>query len=771
MEIQRGVMKSIKPFIDAGFNTVPLKGELKRLESGKKTTPIFEADWKHKALVNRNEKVTTIGGMLTGEINGIIAVDCDDGPTWTLFNTLDIDYTFKFVSKGKEGGTIIYKQPIDLKTSFSIRNEELNLDFFSEQGFVYLPTESNESKVAWDINNVDDLPELKEPPASTLALIKNLYIQYTLGKGTIQKEVNQTNTSTSYLAPLVKILVQEGRVIPRIFRILTPKDFRDTTEYIANGYLNPKEVADGRGSEYLSKVSAILGSDPSIDEELYVKAMELINTLWDNPMESDKFDNTIVFPMIEGKAQINGERIWKYDAHWETRGLRVHTKRSEVVDVFYDEKKQNYFLSNQLTGKHMKFNKEAELFQHLEVVSAVALKRAEVKSVMPLVNTTIRPELPPGFFEEDDIGKETAYNLFQQSVPLGIINNPDSYKPLYKEPTTILNYLNTLIPDKVQRRYVLRFLKTKFTTFAYSPVVLYFLGISGSGKDTFVSLLEQILGEENEYIAKPSANEFIEKHNGWLIDKYFAQLDEYGDQLQIFSQKQEALGKIKSYTGKKVIQIRQMRADGYALKHAITFILTANTNPLVIDENDRRILLIETPNILREADWIQAEGGMTLVIDKLQTEIKDFAYYLATEVEALAMDEYNNPPLSGSKVRLIAQMLQPADKLIFSLKHQLVESILDMIEEADFNPFDSIKDVSENGLHELLINAYPDQQISKKSLSIAIKKYGINKLPTTRSGVKDYRCIFSTVSSALIKREFEDQETDSGNAINSMPEI
>jgi energy-coupling factor transporter ATP-binding protein EcfA2 len=301
--------------------------------------------------------------------------------------------------------------------------------------------------------------------------------------------------------------------------------------------------------------------------------------------------------------------------------------------------------------------------------------------------------------------------------------------------------------------------------------VLYFLGISGSGKDTFVSLLEQILGEENEYIAKPSANEFIEKHNGWLIDKYFAQLDEYGDQLQIFSQKQEALGKIKSYTGKKVIQIRQMRADGYALKHAITFILTANTNPLVIDENDRRILLIETPNILREADWIQAEGGMTLVIDKLQTEIKDFAYYLATEVEALAMDEYNNPPLSGSKVRLIAQMLQPADKLIFSLKHQLVESILDMIEEADFNPFDSIKDVSENGLHELLINAYPDQQISKKSLSIAIKKYGINKLPTTRSGVKDYRCIFSTVSSALIKREFEDQETDSGNAINSMPEI
>ena len=745
-------MKTIKPFIDAGFHTVPLKGELKRLDSGKKTTPIFEENWKHKAAVEKNTKATAIGGMLTGEINKIVAIDCDNENTWKLFSSLDPEYSWRFESKGKIGGTLIYSIPEDLKSSFSLVNEEIKLDFFSNGGFVYLPTKDNSSKLAW---GDEELPELKDMPVATLALVKNLQIQYSLGKGTIQKEVNKTAVIGSYLAPLIKILVQEGQVIPKIFRIITPKDFRDLTQYVAQGYLHPNEVPDGRGSEYLSKVSAILGADPSIDEELYCKAMELINTFWDDPMDLDKLEDTIIHPMVEKRASIDGNILWQFDAHWETRGLRVHTKRAEVLDVFYDERKQNYYTSNQLTGRHMQFTKEAELFQHLEVVSAIAIKRQQVKQVMPLVNTVTRPELQPGFFEEENIGKETAYNLFQQSIPLGIINNPESYKPLYNRPTEILLYLETLIPDRRQRKYILSFLKTKFTTFAYSPVVVYFLGISGSGKDTFVGLLENILGLENEYVAKPSANEFIEKHNGWLIDKYFAQLDEYGDQLQIFSQKQEALGRIKAYTGKEVIQIRQMRADGYALKHAITFILTANSNPLIIDENDRRILLVETPNVLADADWVGAAGGMSIVIDKIHSGVKDFAYYLATEVDALPMDEYTRPPASGSKTKLIAKMLQPADRLVFSLKHSLIEDVQEMIETADYNPFDSTKDVGEIALHELLTRAYPDQNISKRQLSIALKKYAINKLATTRGGGKDYRCVFPLIPMDLVKREFE----------------
>ena len=119
----------------------------------------------------------------------------------------------------------------------------------------------------------------------------------------------------------------------------------------------------------------------------------------------------------------------------------------------------------------------------------------------------------------------------------------------------MLQYLETLVPDDRMRTYLLRFLKRKLTKYEYSPVSLYFLGVQGSGKDTLVEVLEKFLGSER--IAKPSAKEFLEQYNGWILDTYFAQLDEYGNQLSSRDQ-DEALGKLKAYTGKPVISLRKM---------------------------------------------------------------------------------------------------------------------------------------------------------------------------------------------------------------------
>lgn len=755
-------MKTIKPFIDYGFHTVPLRGELIRLEDGKKTTPIFETGWKQKYQDNFNEDATDIGGLLTGEQNNLVAIDCDDKRTWDLFNSLDPDYDFKFISQGKEGGTILYKFPhnrLDLYENFSLQTPLIKLDFFANTGFVYLPTDKNESKVAWKAEKDKELPDLFDMPLSVVTLLENLHQQYSLSKGNIQRQEFHT-TNRHYgmsLAPILQLFVAKGHFLPQLFKILTPKDFRSTPEYIANGYLHPNEVPDGRGSEYLSKISAILGADTSVDEELYVKVMELTNKLWDSPMPATKLDTTIINPMIEGKSAINGEQIWQYDKYWENKSLSIHTKRNELFEVFYDDNKQTYYVANQLSDKYSSFNREAEAFSHVDVITAVPMKRNDMKRAIPLVHTVTKPELPSGKFMMDTPdGEQVAFNLFRQSTELGILNNPEPYTELYNPPETILNFLDTLIPNKRVRDYVMRFLKTKFTTFAYSPVVLYFLGTHGSGKDTFVNILDMILGQDYDYIARPTTNEFLEKHNGWIVDKYFVQLDEYGNQLQAYNQKQEALGKIKAYTGKDTIQIRQMRADGYNIKHAITFIMTANSNPLIIEESDRRILLINTPNPVAEADWVEAAGGMTQVLDKIKAEIKDFCYYLATEVEPLTMDEYNRPLSSGDKYKLIASMLPSIDKLVFCLKHNLTEEIQEMMDLADFNPFESTQYVSENKLYELLVHSTPDGQVSKKSLTVALKKYGINKTPTTKDGAKDYKCLFAQIPSTLLAREFDD---------------
>ena len=79
----------MKKFIELGWHTVPLRGELKRLEDGTKTIPDFKKGWRQTYSSTFNKKVTLIGGAITGKISNIIAVDCDNEVTWHLFRALD----------------------------------------------------------------------------------------------------------------------------------------------------------------------------------------------------------------------------------------------------------------------------------------------------------------------------------------------------------------------------------------------------------------------------------------------------------------------------------------------------------------------------------------------------------------------------------------------------------------------------------------------------------------------------------------------------------
>jgi len=99
------------------------------------------------------------------------------------------------------------------------------------------------------------------------------------------------------------------------------------------------------------------------------------------------------------------------------------------------------------------------------------------------------------------------------------------------------------VPNDKDRLWLLRFIRTKFTTFKYSPIILYFIGAQGSGKDTLFSLLTDIIGIE--YTAKPDTKVFCEQYNGWLMDKFLVQLDEYGNKLTSNAERNIVLGKLQ----------------------------------------------------------------------------------------------------------------------------------------------------------------------------------------------------------------------------------
>ncbi|GAG17752.1 unnamed protein product, partial [marine sediment metagenome] len=259
-----------------------------------------------------------------------------------------------------------------------------------------------------------------------------------------------------------------------------------------------------------------------------------------------------------------------------------------------------------------------------------------------------------------------------------VLNNAFAHKN-YKKPTAILNYLKSLIPNDESREYILRFLRTKLTTFKQSPVILYFIGKAGSGKDTFVSLLSKIIG--GDYVTSPSSKVFLETYNGWTMDKYIVQLDEYGNKVTRAFERQEVLGRLKTYTGSPIIQIRAMRQDGFNYRHSITYILTDNSNPLPIELDDRRFYLIETPNKLSEEKWVKEMGGITKAIDKIDSEVLDFCCYLATDVDNLSPDEYMEPPLTENKEELILSSLPAIKKLTYYIENKKLESLVELFQD------------------------------------------------------------------------------------------
>ena len=309
---------------------------------------------------------------------------------------------------------------------------------------------------------------------------------------------------------------------------------------------------------------------------------------------------------------------------------------------------------------------------------------------------------------------------------LNIIDDPSSYKAMYRRPETTLKFLETLVPETTMREFLIKFLKRKLTTFEYSPVVLYFLGKHGSGKDTFVAIVEKIMGK----VARPTTKEFLELFNGWLLDTYFVQLDEYGNQLTSARDRDEALGKLKAYTGKQKVQIRQMRTDGFTYNHNATFIMSANKSPFGIEDGDRRIALMSTPNVLLEQNWVD---DMSLVYNKIMDETKDFCYYLATEVEMMNGSEYTKPPESENKRELIADGLHASAKLSFVLKHGMEDYLKNLA--FDYG-IDGIKTDIKNGrlmtsTLEDLYEIMTDYNGNARALNKAIRNAGVEIKATT----------------------------------------
>lgn len=678
-------MDSIQAFIDLGYHTVPLNGKhIIRDDKGKKKGFSMPTNWQEVHSKTLNELATPIGGLLTGK-GGLVAIDCDNLHTWELFRSLDPTYTAYFESIGKldkEGnevqcGTILYAYTDSLPASKKLKGE-YELDWFNGTGFVFLPTIANKTKTAWIeeeagdyllYNHLHEPIEFKPMPK----LVKDV-LELVINKPKEQeKSVATTAYSTRSRGFMGKVLQQydfamltkTGEYEPAVTRLLTPREFRDD-KYNKQGHLHPNDVPARH--DYQFKIMCTLAGDNTVDTDLAREVIYYINSLWDNPRSPKQLESEIIGGIVSGRQKnADGEPYWVYDENWEKmRNWSAIDKSSgSLVEVFYDNMKMVHFVYNTQSDHIQQFVKKTEVINHIQASTIGQFDQREVYEDMANVVTIVEPKEDFGYLNDD-----REFNLFKPTTPLRILAEPKLHEDDYTEPTEFIAYMTHFIPNEQQRDYFLSLIKTKLTTFDYSPVVPYIIGIPGSGKGLLMTILEKIMG--TNYVTKElSGSQFINDFNkGWLEHKYVVNLNELAEGLQTKAERTKAIGQLKLYTGSTSFQCHGKGKDVYSAPMNAMFIMTANANPLSIEDADRRIYYISTPNTFNSAPQCIASESSNVIYHAILEQIDDIAYWLATEVETLAKNDYTTAPFNEGKNELIFISKNTSEKIGWALKNK-----------------------------------------------------------------------------------------------------
>jgi len=697
-------MKNVQPFIDLGFFIVPLNGVITRNpKTEKKTIPPFPGPWKQLYLdtpynpAEKDEEVAITGAVICGKKSGVISIDCDNQETYDMFKTLDPEYNFVFMSKGKKegGGSIIYRLTSDYDDlpAFRIKQNLMQLDFQTNDLLQFLPTVGNQSKETWPANDLTDLPELRAPPPVVINYLKTLYTLQAKSKILITKDGNITQGALDkhykHLAPFVESFLKSGKFAPELFRILTPAEdgFRDLTQYKREKTLHPDQVPEGLGNAYIKSVAGVLVCDSSVSPKLFKQMMLAVNAMWTKPYPKEKIENLI-------RYELNRER-WVYDTEWQEKVNLILTDYNTLISVFYDPITRLYYCLDNKFGMST-FTTVDALPKHLNSIVQGGRKytTTEIYDYLEKKQTMMDPlEAYGDLAPKDNTASLSRYNLFSRSEAYEILLKPENYHDKYREqvPKLTLAFFKHLIPDEITRDYVIRFVLTKLLTLKYSEVILYFLGMSGAGKNLFIDWLDKFLentanqarNEEYKLVVEVDLENFLSKYNLWILNALFANLDEYGEKTSGVKEDRQVLAQMKSYSGKSSIQLRTMHTDPIPAYHKCTLILTANQNRLSPDLEDRRLVLIDTPIKLEHADFIKAYGGKSEAITQLFNEQLLWAYYWVTNYAPLTDNEYRTPPETEFKQNLIYRHLPASKKIAAILHDQNQEQLIELFEDND----------------------------------------------------------------------------------------
>ena len=484
-------------------------------------------------------------------------------------------------------------------------------------------------------------------------------------------KVNKTMKTNLKLIQVQVINYVKGKkgVMPReLGNYITPNEFIEKPIYMgllehnSNRVINPSDIDNDDIETYINYASKVMCNNSFISVNLYKEFMITLNHQVSRSIEN-----------IEGVIDNGLSGEFKHSINLDyNMGNRLIDRKKRAMD----------FYRNNDTGKFFS-NKEGVINYYGSLNGATDAMKAESGGESTVVNT-VSSNLPSVSMVRDlslEFGlNDDVFNTKKRNIYLDIFQKgtfPAKNEKHEFDCRDIIDFLKHLVADETEYIHLCRHLRTKLTTLKYSPKIIFFQGVEGSGKGVFTQLLSRIVGEDNiasEVTQKTLLGEF----NSYLDGTLFACVSELTTRGESKKKKDLLLLKLKQMSGAELSAIRLMREDVRYIDNRTTLILSSNETGLNYGLNDRRFFVIKCNKKLSKSDMYKKTDGAVVdggILNKDQ--IKEFCYYLLREYDNLSELDYHQAPSTVSKKKDVFEAMTSLEKLLLAVKERKIDYLYD----------------------------------------------------------------------------------------------
>lgn len=669
------------------FHTVPLGGtEMYRGTDGKKYGQTFPRDGWTEYVTNRNTQNTPLLAAIA--LKDFIGLDFDTDESFNM--ALRIDPECKYVAKSDaKGGHLLYRYDESYGFTSSKKVQGI-LDLQVGNTLIYLATPANKTKTLLT-PSIESLDDLSIMPLAMQLYIENIILRYNNTNISFESNKAFNVNEESTLGYVLEKVKPEDAYNIDIFKLLTPKKYKPNM-------LHPNDIPDGEGTEYLQAIRTRLALDISISDQVFKNVMHYINNQWDNPMPPSRIESDCNYQIT--KATIDGNKAWAYDPDWIKKGLIVKDSYLSAIEFFFDSS----------TSKFLEFNRTTkDIVIHSNTSNAknsFVSKRKQQISVNEMISKAVDIDIVSdptkgSYLLDAKPPYKPSFNTFVPAAGTMILRDP-SLVTNPRHPSTILKFLENLIPNKTRLEWLLQFIKHKHTTYEYSPLYLVFAGVGGAGKGVFVSvILNYFSGLER--IQDIDLDKLQNNFNSWKATTDYAHLDEAGEG---FSKREAALvvAELKKLTGSPTVSITYKGKDVSGkdnVRHYITPLLNTNINVKVITDlpkNDRRFVFIKCPNKMAKV----SDNNDTTMVHQMKEELPHFAYYLATQVKDIDRRAYSSNESQKDKdyYDFMQQTMDPMHLLLEAAEEGDTDKFVNVLQEEFFVSTTNIKKLFDDRINK-----------------------------------------------------------------------